>query len=234
LAGKAARIFLRTVLPAIVLAVTLGTAMRGADAPKATPRSQAATQGWQLLFDGKTLRGWAQSGFEAEGAVRVQNPFRGGPGAVVVEHGTTLSGITWTRGAELPRTNYEITLEAMKLDGSDFFCGLTFPVGSAACTFIVGGWGGSVVGISSIDHSDASGNETTQEMEFSEDRWYRIRVRVTEERIEAWIDDDQKVDVEIKGRRITLRGGDIQKSLPFGIATYMTRAALRDIRLRRL
>jgi hypothetical protein len=57
---------------------------------------------------------------------------------------------------------------------------------------------------------------------------------VTDEKIEAWIDDDQKVEVETKGKNIALRPGDIQKSLPLGIATYMTKAAVRDIRLRRL
>ena len=185
------------------------------------------------LFDGQTLAGWAQSGFEGEGGVKVVAPFRDGRGAIVIEKGVTLSGFTWTRGGELPRVNYELTLEAMKLDGIDFFCGLTFPVGKSACTLVVGGWGGNVVGISSVDHSDASVNDTTSEREFAENRWYRIRVRVTEPRIEAWIDDEPVVDLETKGRLIGLRPGDIQKSLPLGVATYMTRAAIRDIRLRR-
>ena len=196
--------------------------------------SASGEENWKTLFDGKTLAGWMQSGFEAEGAVKVETPFRGGPGAIVLEAGTTLSGVTWTKGGELPRTNYEITLEAMKLAGSDFFCGLTFPVGPSACTFIVGGWGGTVVGLSSIDHVDASENETSRNREFGDDRWYRIRVRVTGEKIEAWIDAEKMVDAEIKGRAISLRPGDIQKSLPIGIATYMTRAAVRDVRLRRL
>jgi hypothetical protein len=208
-------------------------AQAGAAATAGAP-SAASSQSWQSLFDGKSLAGWAPSGFEAEGAVKVENPFRGGQGVIVLGKGTTLSGITWTRGSALPRTNYEITLEAMKLEGIDFFCGLTFPVGTSACTFIVGGWGGRVVGLSSVDHSDASDNETSQDIEFADNRWYRIRVRVTDQKIEAWIDDEQKIDLELKGRRITLRGGDIQKSLPLGIASYMTRAALRDIRLRRL
>lgn len=189
---------------------------------------------WRSLFDGRTLAGWAPSGFEGEGAVKVEQPFRGGPGAIVIEKGTTLSGVSWTRGAELPRTNYEIELQAMKLQGDDFFCGLTFPVGASACSFIVGGWGGMVVGLSSVDHFDASDNETSTGMEFADNRWYRIRVKVTDDKIEAWIDDKQMVDLETKGRKITLRWGEIQKSLPLGVATFMTRAALRDIRIRRL
>jgi hypothetical protein len=98
----------------------------------------------------------------------------------------------------------------------------------------VGGWGGTVVGLSNIDRADASQNETSREIKFSDRRWYRIRLRVTEEKIEAWIDEEKKVDLKIAGRVLSLRPGDIQKSLPLGIATYMTRAAIRDIRLRRL
>ncbi len=188
----------------------------------------------ESLFDGQSLAGWTQSGFEAEGPVKVDPAFRDGRGAIIIEAGTTLSGLTWTRGTTLPHLNYEISLEAMRVKGSDFFCGLTFPVGSAACSFIVGGWGGMVVGISNVDHSDASDNDTTQGKEFADGRWYRIRVRVTDEKIEAWIDDEQMVDLEWKTRKLTLRPGDIQKSLPLGICSYMTRAALRDIRLRRL
>jgi hypothetical protein len=188
----------------------------------------------QSLFDGRTLQGWAQSGFEMEGAVRVVNPFQEGRGAIVIEQGTKLSGVTWTRGALLPRNNYEISLEAMRLAGGDFFCGLTFPVEQAACTLVVGGWGGNVVGLSNIDRVDAAENETSREREFSDRRWYRIRVRVTPEKIEAWIDDDPVVALKRAGRVIGLRPGEIQKSLPLGIATYMTKAAVRDIRLRRL
>lgn len=195
---------------------------------------KSGDRGWESLFDGRTLAGWVTSGFEAEGPVKVVHPFEDGRGAIVIEPGMTLSGITWFEGARLPRMNYEITLEAMRLEGSDFFCGLTFPVGPAACTFIVGGWGGRVVGISSVDRLDASENETTSGMEFEDRRWYRIHVRVTEERIVASIDGQEWVNLVITGRTLSLRPGDIQKSLPLGIATYMTRAAIRDIRLRRL
>ncbi len=224
--------FLRPIALSAVL-LTLGLAAQAAEKP-AGKSKVTATENWRALFDGKTLQGWQQSGFEAEGPVKVEAPFRNGPGAVIIEAGTTLSGITWTKGAELPRTNYEITLEAMKLNGGDFFCGLTFPVGAAACSFIVGGWGGTTVGISSIDHVDASENGTTKTREFADNRWYRIRVRVTAEAIQAWIDDEPMADVEIAGHTISLRPGDIQKSLPLGVATYMTRAAIRDIRLRKL
>ncbi len=218
---------------AVLLVLTFAATGRAAQSEKTSPKNAPAGE-WQPLFDGRTFAGWMQSGFEAEGAVKVETPFRGGPGAIVIQKGTTLSGFTWRRGGQLPRTNYEITLEAMRLEGSDFFCGLTFPVGDTACSFIVGGWGGSIVGLSSVDHSDASENETSQNRNFDDNRWYRIRVRVTDAKVEAWIDQEQLVDLPLKGRRIALRPGEIQKSLPLGIATFMTTAAVRDFRLRRL
>jgi hypothetical protein len=224
-------LFRNFVFVALLIAAIPGSA---ADRPAAAAPPSKPVGEWRVLFDGKSLAGWAQSGFEGEADVKVTNPFREGRGAIIIEKGTTLSGFTWARGGELPRSNYEISLEAMKLDGADFFCGLTFPVGKSACTFIVGGWGGNVVGLSSVDHSDASENDTTSDGEFADNRWYRIRVRVTDDRIEAWINHDQVVNLETKGRVISLRPGDIQKSLPLGVATFMTRAAVRDIRLRRL
>ena len=44
---------------------------------------------------------------------------------------------------------------------------------------LLGGWGGGVVGISSIDTMDASENETTKYRQFVTDRWYKVRLRVT-------------------------------------------------------
>lgn len=214
---------------AIVVALEFGSC-----SAEPQPERRPVAEGWQSLFNGESLGGWAKAGFEAEGEVSVVNRFRGAGGAIIIEPGTTLSGIRWLNGATLPRTNYEITLEAMRLAGGDFFCGLTLPVGSSACTLVVGGWGGEVVGISSIDRLDASENETTREMAFNDNQWYRILVRVTDDRIQAWIDTRKMIDVATAGRTIGLRPGDIQRSLPLGIATYMTRAAIRDIRLRRL
>ena len=189
---------------------------------------------WKQLFDGNTLAGWKDSEFDGSGKVRVENSFRDSGPAIILETGAFLTGITWADESKLPRSNYEISLEAMKIEGSDFFCGLTFPVKNSACTFIVGGWGGTVVGISNVDDLDASENDTTQGGKFEHNRWYKIRVRVTDERIQAWIDKEQLVELELKGRRIGLRFGDIDKSLPLGIAAYQTKAAIREIKLRRL
>ena len=143
--------------------------------------------------------------------------------------GVALTGITLDR--EFPTSNYEIRLRAKRVEGNDFFCGLTFPVGESHCSFILGGWGGSTVGLSSIDDKDASENETTQYMRFEKGQWYRIRVRVTEEKIQAWIDNDRVVDQDIRDRRISTRA-EVELSKPLGVSAWETRSALQGIEYR--
>ena len=114
--------------------------------------------------------------------------------------------MTWS-GPELPKTNYEVSLEAMKIDGSDFFCGIAFPVGKQTASFVAGGWGGGVCGISSIDGSNASENETSLVKSFAKDKWYRFRLRVEPEKILVWLDDEKIIDVAIKGREVVRTDG---------------------------
>src|SRR5688572_14515167 len=73
---------------------------------------------WVDLFDGKSLGGWKVTEFAGAGDVNLEKAFRGGPPAIVVNTGVMLSGFNWIR--DVPRTNYEISLEAMKIDGNDF------------------------------------------------------------------------------------------------------------------
>jgi hypothetical protein len=119
----------------------------------------------------------------------------------------------------------------MRVSGGDFFCSLTFPVQRSHCSLIVGGWGGSVVGLSSLDGLDASENETSTRRTFEQQRWYTIRVRVTARRIQAWIDDAVVVETGIAGRRVHVRN-ELLDSRPLGIASWRTKAALSDIRWR--
>ena len=188
--------------------------------------AQASGTEWKPLFDGKTLSNWKSTKFSGEGPVKVEN------GQIVLDAGTTLTGITWA-GAELPTTNYEIALQAMRVEGRDFFAGITFPVADSFCSLILGGWGGTVIGLSSINTEDASQNETSQSMEFEMGRWYNVRIRVTPAKIEVWLDERQIINQDLKGNRITIRM-EMEPSTPLGIATWKTKGALRDIRLRRL
>ena len=197
-----------------------------AAAPKPALKAAAAEPkaAWKSCFDGKTLSGWKITDFAGRGEVSVKN------GTIILEMGQ-MTGITWTN--DLPTMNYEISLEAMRVDGSDFFCGLTFPVGKDPCSLIIGGWGGGVVGLSSLDSQDAANNETTRYVSFKSGQWYLIRLQVTEGKIDAWIDTDKVVDADTKDRTIGIRL-EMEESKPLGIATYSTTAALRNIKVREL
>src|SRR5438270_5006232 len=154
--------------------------------------------GWKDLFDGKSLDGWKASDFYKPGKVVVKD------GAIVMDKGDRMTGVTYSRG-DFPKVDYEVTLEGKKLAGNDFFCTTTFPVGKSFCSLVVGGWGGRVVGLSSINGMDASENETRKEKAFEPGRWYRVRIRVTARRVEAWVDAEQLVDLDAEGRKFSTR-----------------------------
>jgi len=204
----------------VVLCVFVGSAAKAEDKPVAKEPE------WKSLFDGKTLIGWKVPNFAGVGTVEVKD------GELQLGSGDTLNGVTFTN--PVPKTNYEIEIEGKKIQGSDFFCAVTFPAAKTNCTFVLGGWGGAVVGISSIDQSDASENETTKYMKFENNKWYKIRIKVTPEKIEAWVDADKAVNLELKDKTISMRPGDIELNMPFGIATYQTSSAFKSIKIRTL
>ena len=179
------------------------------------------------LFDGKTLQGWKEVDFGGHGPIKIKEG-----GILEIGMGASLTGLVYTN--EPVRMNYEITLEGRRTMGSDFFCGLTFPVGTNSCSLILGGWGGGVTGVSSIDSYDASENSTTGFTEFKADRWYAIRLRVTARKIEAWLDDKQIVDADTEGKRLGMRPGEIEMCVPLGLATWETTGELKNLRVRKL
>jgi hypothetical protein len=179
---------------------------------------------WQSLFDGKSLGGWRETPFSGRGPVTVEG------GALVLGPGGPLAGVTWSRS--FPNTDYELRFQAVRLRGGDFFASVTFPVGKSFATWVTGGWGGDIVGLSSIDGWDASDNETRTYFEFDRGRWYSFRLQVKEDRIAAWIDEKQVFNVVIAGRSIGLRHGEIKLSAPLGFASYNTRGAVRNIEYR--
>jgi hypothetical protein len=175
------------------------------------------------LFNGHDLGHWKATDFAGAGEVHAEN------GSLILPMGDRLTGITWT-GRDFPKMDYEITLEARRVDGSDFFCGLTFPVGDSCASLILGGWGGSLCGISSLDGEDASHNDTRTFQRFENGVWYKVRMRVTADRLTAWVDKKQIVDVKISGKKIDVRE-EIAASKPLGIASFQTTAEIRDIHL---
>ena len=216
-----------------VLAALLGAGCASSPSKPQAPRAAAPApsavpdaDGWRSLFDGKTLAGWKESDFSGRGKVSVAN------GEVTLKSGY-MTGITWGNEADLLKMNYELSLDAKRTEGGDFFCGLTFPVSTNPCTLVVGGWGGSLVGLSCLDGEDAANNETTKSKEFKQDCWYHIRVQVRPKKILAWIDDEKLVDVDTTDRRISIRL-EMEACVPFGVATWSTTGVLRNFRVRPL
>ena len=178
-----------------------------------------------LLFDGKSLDGWEITNFGPQGPVYISG------GEIILGMGDGCTGITWKK--KFPEINYKVTLEAKRVAGNDFFCGLTFPVGKDPCTLIIGGWGGTTVGLSSINGRDASENETTRLMKFEKDRWYKISLIVKENEIKALIDSALVVDFKRGDKKLSIRP-EVELSRPFGITSWNTTAALRNIRVSKI
>jgi hypothetical protein len=216
-----------TIIATGLVGVASSTSGRAAEG-QAKPVANAAAKEVKL-FDGKTLTNWKildKIDFDGHGKVEVVD------GELILNIGKPMTGIRWA-GPDLPRTNYEVTFEGRRIDGNDFFCGMTFPVEKAHCSLVLGGWGGTVTGLSSLDGFDASENETTGSMDFKQGKWYKIRLQVTPEKIRAWIDDEQIINVKIEGRKISLRW-EMDPMPPFGIATYVTKGGFKNLVIRRL
>ncbi|WP_367871942.1 DUF1080 domain-containing protein [Luteolibacter sp. Populi] len=180
----------------------------------AEPEWQGLADSWEQVMGGELSR-------PEEGVLRLQ-------------WGESLSAMKWT-GPPLTLP-FEIELEARRVDGTDFFCGLTFPArASGEClTWVVGGWGGGLVGISSLDDKDASENGTARPTVLEKGRWYRLRLARLGERLEAWIDGTRVVDLDTTGRKLSLRPGPIDCCAPFGLATWQTTGEFRTLRWRTL
>ncbi len=184
------------------------------------PTKGATDKGWKPLA-GK----WEACNFGGDGPVKID------PSLIRLGYGDPLTGVRWS--GEFPEDSYEIRLQARRTDGHDFFCGLTFPVGEGKCSLILGGWGGGVLGLSSIDGEDASSNETTQFKVFDNDQWYTIKTRVTPEKITCFIDEKVWVEQDRGNHDFDVRI-EMDPTLPLGIANYQCQSEIRRLQWRPL
>jgi hypothetical protein len=202
-----------------ILVVGLGLIL-GADDPLSKPSSKI------ILYDGKSLDGWKQAETYKAGTVHVQD------GAIVLEAGGPMTAITSSK-TELPTTDYELTFEAKRTSGEDFFAASTFPVGKSFVTLVNGGWGGSVTGLSSINGADASENETRKFVKYENGTWYKFRVHVTNDVIRCWIDDKETFGVNHQGLQLKTRI-ETRPCQPLGFASYRSTGQIRTVEVRSL
>ena len=225
--AMAMRIAMATVTVATMIVATVTMAMDPENPDPLDFEATSESVGWVSLFDGKTLADWETRNVGDEGSVRVED------GCLRIQAGGTLNSVTYAGKVELPTDQYELDLEAMRLDGSDFFATTTFPIGKEYCSFVVGGWGGGLVGLSSVDRMDASENSTSSWRSFQNGTWYKIRIQVNGGRIRCWIDGEKQVDFEVKHHQMSTRF-EVSCCEPLGIGTWCTSAKIRNIRLRRI
>ncbi len=206
-------------IPFCLLAIAPGAA-------EAQDKPASRETGTIVLFDGKSLEGWKKTAFYKPGEVKVED------GAIVMPPGRPMTGITTSR-TDIPRTNYELVYEAMRREGSDFFAAATFPVGKSCITLVNGGWGGNVTGLSSLNGSDASENETSKSIKYKDKTWYTFRVKVTDKVIRYAIDGKEIYAVNHEDRQISTRI-EVHPNEPLGFATYETGGAVRKVEIRPL
>ena len=217
------RVFPKVGLSALIL--VLG-GLLSACADGGDPETPSAAPSWRELFDTESLGSWESTPFGGEAEVSVES------GRIQMGQGSPLTGIHLS-DCPLPDRDYEVLVVARRALGTDFFCGLTFPVLGAHLTLVVGGWGGSLVGLSCIDGEDASENETCCYQSFKTDIDYTIRLRLKGTQFTASVDDEVLIDLDLEGRRLELRP-EVLLSRPFGIASFTTWAEISRIAWRPL
>lgn len=175
------------------------------------------------LFEGKDFGYWKpllKAPFEIPGLVEIKD------GVVSIAPGNSFSGLSWE--GDFPLNNYEFSVSARRVSGSDIFCGIAFPSGTNYCSMILGGWGNSVVGLSCVGYAVAAENETASYMQFENKKWYNIRLRVTDEYIKGWIDGKLVIDLELSEKHISQYPG-LEIFEPFGLFTWETGAEVKDM-----
>lgn len=176
---------------------------------------------------------WETIQFGGEGTVFLKD------GELNLDMGGPLTGVQYKGDLEdvfgKGLDNYTISLMAQRKEGIDMFLGLTFPVGKDGhVSLVLGGWAGAITGISNLDGLNASENSTTKYFGFKDKHWYAVKVRVTPEKIEAWLDDEQIVDEGRADYTEFDTHGAVVDTKPFGLFTYGTWGAYKDFKVTRL
>lgn len=203
----------------------------GEDVKKAPENSSASKlTGTSTPQLNKDLTDWEVIKFGGEGDIAIKD------GVLSLDYGSPLTGVRYTGDLDelfgQGRNHYAITLEAQRYEGSDMFLGLTFPVGTVGhVSLVLGGWGGATTGISSLDGLNASENDTGDIIGFTDQQWYKVKVLVTPEKIECYLDGKQIVDVKRADYKEYTTHGAVIDTVPFGIFTYDTWAKYKDVKV---
>ena len=196
-------------------------------APKKLPPPVEAATGWRSLFDGKSLNGWQ--------GVKIPPPLFGKgvtgieDGMILLDRGGPVSGLRYL--GEVPKVDYEIECEAMRVSGPDAFCLLKLPVEGTSVVLVLGGFGNSIVGLDQVDGRRANDNLATKRMSFRNNHWYRVHVQITKTHISATIDGEQVLNLSHKQHRLSADPAFAAFG-PLAMGSWDCRTLVRSIRIR--
>ena len=176
---------------------------------------------------------WQSINFGGEGDVIYKD------GALDLDYGNPLTGVLYKGdivklfGEDLE--NYVITCQAQRVEGVDMFLGVTFPVGKdGSVSLVLGGWAGAITGISNLDGLNASENDTTQYHNMPEGQWFKVKIMVTTEKIECWLDDKKLVNVKRSDYEKFDTHGAVVDTKPFGLFNYSTWGRVKNLKVWKL
>ena len=181
---------------------------------------------WRVLDPGLSAPVWLGEGVDVEQGLPVMHLGMGDP----------MTSVVWADAEALPELmrdgeDYVLSFEAQRVYGSDFFVGLTFPMGDSHATLVLGGWGGATCGLSCINGQDASENATRWLQRFEDGQWYSVRLEVGATHVRVWVGDELKVNQPRQGHVFALRP-EVEAGVPLSFATYRTEAKFRGLRVR--
>ena len=179
------------------------------------------------LFDG-TLKDWTrvtQYDFDSAPAPSVVN------GAIRLPAGNPASGIKYN--GKVPKINYELTYQARRVEGNDFFGLAVIPYKDKTFGFVLGGWGGTLCGFSCLDGFSADENSSTFTYDFKDNVWYDVKLRITEKELVVYINGEKMTSVDMDDREVSNRM-EMEPVEPFGFATWYTTAELRNIKIKEI
>lgn len=149
------------------------------------------TEGWTNLFDGKSLKGWVESGgrYDGDADWSVED------GAIVGRQGANgQGGLLYTKK---PYAEFELELEAMISHPFDsgVFVRMAPALKGAQLTldYRDGGEVGAIYSDGFLAHNEGG------KARFKKDEWNQLRLRVTgkDMRIEAWLNGEALVDYRL-------------------------------------
>jgi len=190
--------------------------------PQPQPHVEAEGE-WVSLFDGKSLGGWK---LLEEGVHTGHGEVRADERGMVLERGKPRTGVGYA--GEFPRADYEVELEFNRVTGGKDFCYIQFPVGSSDLILWFVGWNSGITTLTRIDGKGE--NATSRRITYQSNRWYRVGLKVTEAKVEVWLDQRKIIDFATGGHK--LNGYD--HPWPFVVSASHAELILRHIRLRRL